>query len=219
MKLNNDWIGIKDCQDDVMMSIDKYGFASSFYANKNRQKIYNCILPNEKYQDCYYSCQLSLNDIIEMIDEHPNIPISHSEKTNPNIGYMLYLLDLYDDLYELIDLSEAEQIDRYSIEYVDDSLDHVKVNLYKKKPQKIMSKDEAIDILHAINVYKNQMKFFLDVPSYRACVTKTPNKLSLVECCDLLRSYNLNMVSFLNKISIEGNRIYMLKKTKYIELI
>lgn len=104
--LDSTWSGIREFKEDVGESIKKYGFAQSFKPVNKDSDIYKCIVPDEE-EKYYLLCQQSISDIKKIIHKHPEIPISNPERET--IGDLLYMIDLYCDLYEVINLEDSER--------------------------------------------------------------------------------------------------------------
>ena len=221
MNIDSNWVGIKDCIDNPLMSLDKYGFATSF----SHEDLYDCILPDEDKEGCFIYRQISFNDVKKIIDSHPEIPIKETEKKKANIGYLLYMIDLYCDIYDLIDLSGDTSFHRSFIKMGKDRFesldDDTKLKKTRKKKKRI-SRQEVINAIHTINEFGPlvfRKPYSISIPNYRLAIKEDPVNLGYTNCCDMLRSYGLSIFDLKDKIEIDENGdVWLRLKKNYILL-
>ena len=155
MVLNYEWNGILKHKYDVSLSLKEYGFAIKFVSKTKDEHFYECLIPDE--DDSYYLCTLSVEEVRDIIDEHPEIPINEEDVDKKEIGDLLYLLDLYCDINEVLDLECAEKVDYYDIS-IDTSLpeDFIEseANPKRKRGKTLtMTKEKATQALETISRY------------------------------------------------------------------
>lgn len=221
MNIDSNWVGIKDCIDNPLMSLDKYGFATSF----SHEDIYDCILPDADNEGCFIYRQISFNDVKNIVDRHPEIPITATERKKANIGYLLYMIDLYCDIYDLIDLSGDPCFHRVFINMVEDKTesldDDTKLKNTRKKKKRI-TRQEVINAIHTINEFGPlvfRKPYSISIPNYRLAIREKPINLGYTNCCDMLRSHGLGLFDLKNKIKIDDNGdVWLLLKKNYILL-
>ena len=205
--LDSTWSGIRELKEDVGESINKYGFAQSFKPVKKDGDIYKCIVPDED-EDSYLLCHQSISNIKEIIYKHPEIPISNPERET--IGDMLYMIDLYSDLNEEINLEGAERFSRWDW-CIDPrppkgSLDE-KI-IFRKKPYLKMDLKTAKTILEKTRAVASYTEYWLSLSNY------DNNRHIVRECNDILKKYGIDLWDFMQKIKIEDGIIYW-KAIKY----
>ena len=221
MNINSNWVGIKDCIDNPLMSLDKYGFATSF----SHEDIYDCILPDADNEGCFIYRQISFDEVKKIVDEHPEIPITKTERKNASIGYLLYMIDLYCDIYDLIDLSGEPCFHRVFIKMVKDRFESLDDDSKLKKPKKKkkrITRQEVLNAIHTINEVRPMVlreRFYISIPNYRLAIREEPVNLGYNNCCDMLRSYGLHIFDLKDKIKIDENGdVWLLLKKNYILL-
>ena len=223
MNIDSNWGGIKDCIDNPLMSLDKYGFATS--SSPNYEDIYDCILPDADKEKCFIYRQISFDEVRKIVDGHPEIPITETEKKKANIGYLLYMIDLYCDIYDLIDLSGDTCFHRVFINMVNNKLDSLdddtKLKKTRKKKKRI-TRQEVLNAIHTINEFRPLIfdkPYFISIPNYRLALREEPVNLGYNNCCDMLRSHGLHLFDLKDKIKIDENGdVWLLLKKNYILL-
>lgn len=219
MVLDYEWNGILKHKYDVRQSLKEYGFAIRFNSRTNSESIYDCLIPDE--DEAYYLCTLSIEEVRDIVDEHPEIPVNENDVDKKDIGELLYLLDLYCDIYEIFDLEDAEKIGYNDFEFDNsipkDSIDS-DVNPKRKSISSLsMTKEKAQIALGIINrynlhVYASYYKIFGHEKLSKVDISK------MNYCKRLLRLCGENVDSFMKKIKKESGKLYWLKDGEYIEL-
>ena len=209
--LDSTWSGIRELKEDVGESIEKYGFAQSFKPVNKDSDIYKCIVPDEE-EKYYLLCQQSISDIKKIVHKHPEIPISNPERET--IGDLLYMIDLYCDLYEVINLEDSERFSCWDWcidpRPAKGSLDE-KV-IFKKKPNLKMDLKTAQIILEKTGRITADIDYWLDLSNYEH------HRHLIKDCDEILRKYGLNLFTFMSKIQIKDGEIYW-KAIKYYHLL
>lgn len=212
MNIDSNWVGIKDCIDNPLMSLDKYGFATN--SSPDHEDIYDCILPDADKEGCFIHRQISFNDVKKIIDSHPEIPIKETEKKKANIGYLLYMIDLYCDIYDLIDLSGDPCFHRVFINMVEDksSLDDDTKLRRPNRPWK-MTRTDALKVFKFFKgrgyyPYTGHLYFLRDVP-----------EIDLVECLDILSKYGSSKYKFIDMFRYsDDGELYFKRNKSYFKL-
>lgn len=226
--INYEWNGIKDFRDDAMKSIKKYGFATKFSHEEDGEHLYECIIPDEEHDDeenDFLCCTLSVEEVRDIVDEHPEIPIKEDDVDKTEIGELLYLLDLYCDIYEIFDFENADKIVSYKIYYDSsipkDSIDNEDYPINKRFNNFSMTKEKAERALKTIYRYdlNNPRSYYNNLKLHGGwkSLSKT-EKSQLSYCKRLLSSCGETVKSFMKKIKKDSGRIYWLKDGDYIEL-
>lgn len=209
--LDSTWSGIREFKEDVGESIEKYGFAQSFKPVNKDSDIYKCIVPDEE-EKYYLLCQQSISDIKEFVHKHPEIPISNLERET--IGDLLYMIDLYCDLYEVIDLEDSERFSCWDwcIDPRPPKGSLEEKIVFRKKPKPKMDLNTAQTILAKTGRISNDINYWHSIYHYG-------NNMDVVrECNDILQKYGLTLFDFMSKIQIKDGEIYW-KAIKYYHLL
>ena len=199
--LDSTWSGIREFKEDVGESIKKYGFAQSFKPVNKDSDIYKCIVPDEE-EDYYLLCQQSISDIRKIVRKHPEIPISNIERET--IGDMLYMIDLYCDLYEVIDWEASERFSCWDwcIDPRPPKGSLEEKIVFRKKPKPKMDLKTAQTILAKTGRISNDINYWHNLYNYRS------NRDVVRECNDILQKYGLDLFNFMSKIQIKDGEIY-----------
>jgi hypothetical protein len=223
MVINYEWNGIKDYQDDAMKSIKKYGFATKYSHNDDGENFYECIIPDE--EQGYLYCTLSVEEVRDKVDEHPEIPIKEDDVDKTEIGELLYLLDLYCDIYDLFELEDAERFEYDNIYFdssiPEDSIDSEAFSMKKRYNNLSMTKEKAERALKTINRYRlnNPSSYYNNIKLFGGWKSLSKIERSqLTYCKRLLSSCGETVNSFMKKVKRDSGRIYWLKDGEYIEL-
>lgn len=219
MVLNYEWNGIMKHKYDVSLSLKEYGFAIKFVSKTKDEHFYECLIPDE--EDSYYLCTLSVEEVRDIIDEHPEIPVKEDEVDKKEIGDLLYLLDLYCDINEVLDLECAEKVDYYDIS-IDTSLPEDFIESEAKPKRKrgktlTMTKEKATQALETISRYRlyNFSSYYNTVGmKYLTKIERT----KIAYCKRLLWLCGESVKSFMEKIKNEAGKLYWYKDGEYIEL-
>ena len=209
--LDSTWSGIRELKEDVGESIEKYGFAQSFKPVNKDSDIYKCIVPDEE-EKYYLLCQQSISDIKKIVHKHPEIPISNPERET--IGDLLYMIDLYCDLYEVINLEDSERFSCWDwcIDPRPPKGSLEEKIVFRKKPKPKMDLKTAQTILAKTGRISNDINYWHSIYHYG-------NNMDVVrECNDILQKYGLTLFDFMSKIQIKDGEIYW-KAIKYYHLL
>lgn len=210
MVIDSTWIGVKEYIEDPLGSLEKYGFASSFRHVPEDEDMYDCLLPDEDNDDNFIYCQLSMTDVRDIVLEHPEIPVSVNDLEKPIMCHLLFMIDLYCDIYELIDFTEAEKVSKYSIEMSDqkiESLDDDKKLRMPNRPWK-MTRKEAIKVLRYLKGRGYLPNMFTGE------ILRDAPETDIVECLDILSKYGCSKWKFIDSIKIDGGDLYF-KRGKF----
>lgn len=215
MVLDYEWNGILNRKDDVQQSLKEYGFAIRFKYKEDDESFYDCLIPDEG--EDYYLCTLSAEEIRDIVDEHPEIPINEKDVDKTDIGDLLYMLDLYCDIYELLDLENAEKVEYFEIVFDTQMPKDSIFNEESPKRQLSMTRAKAKMALKTINKYN------LNVYSsnFKNSRKDTFSKIEISQinyCKRILRLCGETVNSFMRKIKRESGKLYWLKDGDYIEL-
>lgn len=210
MVIDSTWIGIKEYYRDPLRSLEKYGFASSYRHVPEDEDVYNCLLPEEDNEDEFIYCQLSMTDVKDIILEHPEIPISDNDLKQASPCYLLFMIDLYCDIYELIDFTEAERIPKYSIELSDEKIESLDDDKKLRKPNRPwkMTRTEAIKVLKYLKG-RGYLPYL-----YTGDILMGVPKTDIVECLDILSKYGCTKWKFIDSVKIDGEDLYF-KRGKF----
>ncbi len=205
--LDSTWCGIRELKEDVSSSIIKYGFAQSFKPVDKDGDIYKCIVPDEKEYN-YILCQLSISDVKDIVKEHPEIPFINTEKET--IGDMLYMIDLYCDLYEEIDFEDSERFGNWDwcIDPRPPKGSLEERVIIKKKTSLKMNLEVANRILEITggHWWNNEISKF---NSY------SKNNI-IIKCNEILERYGMKLSEFMDRVRVdEVGNVYWKAKTKY----
>lgn len=218
MVLNYEWNGILKHKYDVQQSLKEYGFAIRFNSSTKSESFYDCLIPDE--DETYYLCTLSVEEVRDIVDEHPEIPIKEGDVDKKDIGELLYLLDLYCEIYDIYDFEDAEKIDYDDLEFdtsiPKDSIDSEENPKRKRITSLSMTKEKAQTVLKIINRYNLHA-----YASYYKLGIEPLSKVDISKmnyCKRLLRLCGENVNSFMKKIKKESGKLYWLKDGDYIEL-
>ena len=218
--IDNTWCGIKDMAEDVRQSITTYGFAHSFRPVDENGKIYTCIIPdNEEWR--YILCELNIEDVKDIVSEHPEIPCPDVDKET--IGNMLYLIDLYCDLYDEIDFSDSEHIQFGDITFKDPNKGTLEERVIIRKKTFLKMSKETIERVLAIVDEKRLTRFEVKKAGY--VYTRGENLArnseindAIFQCNDILRSYGMKLPEFMSRVKRANGKIYWKTKTKFNEI-
>lgn len=219
MVLNYEWNGIMKHKYDVFQSLKEYGFAVRFMCREGDEHFYECLIPDG--DESYFVCTFSVEEIRDIVDEHPEIPIKAEDVDKTGIGELLYLLDLYCDISVVLDLEDADRVNDAEIE-IDaripkDSIDSEENPKRKKITSLSMTKEKASTALRIINEYNLNV---LD-SYYKHCGYGSLSKIDISKinhCKRTLRLCGETVNSFMKKIKSESGILYWLKDGKYIVL-
>lgn len=221
MILNYEWNGIMKHKYDVCLSLKEYGIAIRFSSSTKSEHFYECLIPDE--DESYFLCTLSVEEVRDIIDEHPEVPIREEDVDKTEIGELLYLLDLYCDIHEVLELEYAEKVEFNDIfidsKIPDDSIDSEKNPKRKRVTSLSMTKEKAQEALHIINKYRLYFRH-----SYYNCLSRRDKREYKLEasqidhCKRVLRMCGETVETFMDKIKIDSDKLYWLKDGNYIEL-
>lgn len=219
MVLNYEWNGILKHKYDVYLSLKEYGFAIRFCSKTKSEHFYECLVPND--DDSYYLCNLSVEEVRDIVDEHPEIPIREEDVDKKDIGDLLYMLDLYCDINKVLDLDSAEIVEQDDIcidmRKPDDSIDS-EANLKPKKVKSLtMTREKASIALKTINKYRLDVFYSYYNNVGLKYLTKI-EKTQIAYCKRVLRLCGETVNSFMEKIKTESGKLYWYKDGEYVEL-
>lgn len=218
MVLDYEWNGILKHKYDVFQSLKEYGFAIRFKCSDGEERFYNCLIPDG--DESYLLCTFSIEEIRDIVDEHPEIPIKADDVDKTGIGELLYLLDLYCDINDILELEDAERVNDADI-VIDpripkDSIDSEENPKRKKITPLSMTKEKASMALRIINGYNLYV-----LESYYKHGFGSLSKIEISKinhCKRTLRLCGETIKSFMKKIKSESGKLYWLKDGKYREL-
>lgn len=221
MILNYEWNGILKHKYDVQQSLKEYGFATRFNSRRRRESFYDCLVPDD--DNSYYLCKLSVEEVRDIVDEHPELPIKEGDVDKTEIGDLLYLLELYCDISELFDLRKAEKVNDYDIEFDTsiplDSIDSEENPKRKRVTSLSMTKEKAQDALRIINKYRLYLRYSRYNRLGRKEKREHKIEASQIDHCKrVLRLCGETVETFMDKIKIDSDRLYWFKDGQYIEL-
>lgn len=208
--LDSTWSGIRELKENTGESIKKYGFAQSFKPVSKDGDIYKCIVPDEE-KEYYLLCQQSLSEIRNIVYKHPEIPVSNPGRET--IGDLLYMIDLYCDLYEEINLESSERFSCWDWcidpRPAKGSLEE-KVIIRRKTSLK-MTYDTAKKILE-----KTGGELW-DWEEYEFKKRNSTYWYKIIqECNETLDRYGMKLPEFMDKVDYDDDgNIYWKAKTKY----
>lgn len=219
MVLDYEWNGILKHRYDVQQSLKEYGFSIRFKYKEASESFYECLIPDE--DEVFYMCTLSVEEVRDIVDEHPELPIKETEVDKTNIGELLYLLDLYCDIYEILDLQNAEKVDFsdfvFDTQIPKDSIFSEENPKNKKVNSLSMTREKAKMALKTINKYDlNTLSSY-----YKTFGHQSLSKIELSQinyCKRILRLCGETVGSFMKKIKKDSGKLYWLKDGEYIEL-
>lgn len=200
------WIGIRELKHDVSTSIQKYGFAQTFRHIKDNVDMYDCIVPDEE-EGNYIMCQMSITDVRDIVNEHPEIPEPNVEKQT--IGDLLYLIYLYCDLYEEIDFTQSDRFndDEWCIDdkTLKDSIDN---DSYVNRRFTKMNLESAKRVLKILDVNPID-RFVIKAANRRMSYsererTRATNSI-IYECEDILKKHGIRLPEFMSRIKRDYN--------------
>lgn len=221
MVLNYEWNGILKHKSDVRQSLKEYGFATRFNSRRRGESFYDCLIPDD--DKAYYLCELSVEEVRDIVDEHPELPIKEGDVDKTEIGDLLYLLELYCDIFKILDLGKADKVNDCDIEFDTsiplDSIDSEKNPKRKRVTSLSMTKEKAQEALHVINKYRLHSPY-----SYYNRLGRKEKREHKIEasqidhCKRVLRLCGETIESFMEKIKMNSGRLYWFKDGQYKEL-
>lgn len=214
MTINSTWIGIKEYVDEPLTSLERYGFASSFTHIPDDEDVYDCLLPDDEDEDMLIYCQLSMKDVQDIIRENPDIPVSERESSRASMCYLLFMIDLYADIYDLIDFTGAERIPLGCVELSEEPFESLDDDAKLRKPNRPwkMTKSDALKVLKFL-----KGRGYFPYMSTRDLLSDIP-KIDLVEYLDILSKYGCSKTNFIEKIKVGGEDVFFKAGKKYYRL-
>lgn len=219
MVLDYEWNGILKLKYDVRQSLQEYGFAIRFAYKEDAESFYDCLIPDD--DQSYYLCTLSVEEIRDIVDEHPEIPIRAEDVDKTGIGELLYLLDLYCNLGDVLNLEDADKVNCNDIEFdtkiPEDSIDSEKNPKGNKNMLLSMTEEKAQMALRTINRYNlNVLASYYNSFGYESLSKTDISKIK--HCKRVLWLCGETVRTFMKKIKSEYGKLYWLKDGEYIEL-
>lgn len=215
MKIDSTWIGVKEYTNEPIKSLDEYGFASSFSHIPEDDDVYDCLLSDEEDDEVYIYCQLSITDVKNIVRENPEIPINETELKKSSMCYMLFMIDLYCDIYELIDFTDADRIRKEDVVLADEKIESLDDDTKLRRPNRQwkMTRTDALKVfkfLKGRGYYPKtgHLFFLLDVP-----------EINIVECLDILSKYGSSKYKFIDMFRFsDDGELYFKRNKSYFKL-